>query len=331
MQPKEQRRLLLLVFLIGGSILLVMSFSQWVPHVAQLLGVLRHATNGADSWPSGGSNAAVDTQLPSQRSTTPEILSRDSSQGPSDASESARTESEISSTDERKQPPDLPPRASDAVAHSWNCKFTVSDIDFTTVRDDQPFRSSESRPWFAVLARLKAAEAGALAAASSGWVTFAELYRRSGERRGHVVTVRGRIVQATRLNAPKNDVGIQNYYQLWLWPTDKNNPIVIYALSIPPGFPVGERLDESVEIHGVFFKRWAYQAQDTLRSAPVLLAKGLHWHRDTREDSSRAPAPIPAMLIAILCAAGFVWYVYHKTRPAPRQKAAREANTTNSD
>lgn len=309
--PREQRRLLLLVFLIGGGVILATSAGQWLPQAAQLFRILRETPSEQAAQRGAHDGTAVDTRLfpASPESTSHPLVSQ--------------TESRERDATPSNQAPSIAgdpvaPQGETAVTDSEQQAFTLSDIDFGSVQDDQPFRSAEAGPWFAVLARLSRAEGDAIAAASQGWVTFSELYRRSRDRRGQVVTVKGWVVQAARLKAPENDAAIWEYHQLWVRPADENNPIVVYALSLPQDFPLGNRLEQPVEIHGVFFKRWAYQAHDALRAAPVLLAKGIHWERKPEGDAATAPPALPAVLLAVLFAAAFVWYVYEKTRPPGR-------------
>ena len=309
--PREQRRLLLLVLLIGGGVILATSFRQWSPQAAQLFRTLREAPSEQAAQRGVDVGSAIDTRLfpASPESSAHSLVSQTESK-------------ERDAMPSNQAPPiaedSVAPQGETAVADPEQRAFTLSDIDFGSVQDDQPFRSAEAGPWFAVLARLSRAEDDAIAAASQGWVTFSELYRRSRDRRGQVVTVKGWVVQAARMKAPKNDAAISEYHQLWVQPADENNPLVVYALSLPRDFPSGNRLEEPVEIHGVFFKRWAYQAHDALRAAPVLLAKGIHWERKPEGDASSTPPALPAVLLAVLFAAAFVWYVYEKTRPPGR-------------
>lgn len=310
--PREQRRLLLLVFLIGGGVLLATSASQWVPQAAQLLRVLRGAPSEQTPRFGPRNGTAIDTRLlplPDEQSTQPLVSQTESEQAPASAAGHPAS------------PPggSVSPQPEAAEAASSRPPFPTADIDFSSVQDDQPFRPAEADPWFAVLSRLRQTEEETIAAASQGWVTFSQLYRRSQDWRGRIVTVKGHVVQVARMPAPKNNVAISEYYQVWFRPADENNPLVIYALSLPPGFPTEQRLDEPAEVHGVFFKRWAYQARDSLRAAPVLLAKEIHWEGQAPgSEAAPVPNPLPAVVLAAVFAGVFVWYVYQKTRPKPR-------------
>ncbi len=315
--PREQRRLLLLVFLIGGAVLLATSASQWVPRAAELLRVLRGAPSEHTPQFRPRDGSAIDTRLlplPDEQSTQPLVSQTAPEQAPAAG---------------RSAPPtggSVRPQPKAAEEASSQPPFTTADIDFSSVQDDQPFRSAEAGPWFAILSRLRQTEERTIAAASRGWVTFSQLYRRSHDWRGRIVTVKGRVVQVARMRAPKNDVAISEYYQVWFRPADENNPLVVYVLSLPPGFPTGKRLDEPAEVHGVFFKRWAYQAHDSLRAAPVLLAKEMHWEgKAPATEAAPGPNPLPAVVLAVIFAGVFVWYVHQKTRPKARSAEPRDS------
>lgn len=149
-----------------------------------------------------------------------------------------------------------------------------------SIRDDSPFAHAEKDAWFNLLNVLQKTDIRKLTQASTGRVTFVQLYRQAEEYRGELVTVRGVLRAAYRVTAPKNDYGIKNYYQTWLTPDDSpDNVEVVYVLRLPPRFPTGDGLAEDVEITGFSFKRWVYRAKDTLRSAPVLLAQTVQWQK----------------------------------------------------
>ncbi len=192
------------------------------------------------------------------------------------------------------------------------------------IRDDEPFRAAEADAWFHLLDILERSKVQDLKAHSRGYVAFVQLYRQSPEYRGELVTVRGRMVRAHRLRAPKNDYGFTHYYQTWLQPRDNlTNPMVIYVLHLPDGFPTGMEISEEVEVTGFFFKRWAYLAKDTIRSAPVVLAKTVQWHKP-------APSPVPspyalyqmlwAVLSAMILVVLAVVYMYHRPGRTPARR-----------
>jgi len=191
-------------------------------------------------------------------------------------------------------------------------------IDWSRVRDDDLFRAAERDAWFSLFAILQQTDPTALRRQSVGRVTFIQLFRQSNEYRGKLVDLRGTLRRARLLPAPDNDLGIGEYYQLWLQPADNPRfPIVVYCLELPPGFPTGTAIEEDVQITGFFFKRWAYLATDTVRTAPVVLAGGVRWLPRPEPVATWEPS-VRNMLWVILGAALFAavvtWLVHDRTR-----------------
>lgn len=188
----------------------------------------------------------------------------------------------------------------------------LTEADLASVRDDEPFRSGEQVAWFKLFGQLQAADASTLREESTGTATFIQLYRQPREYRGELVTLAGTLRRSEEVPATSNSLGIESYYRTWLFPRDNpSNPIVVYTLTVPDGFPEGMTLAEQVELEGYFFKRWPYAASDTVRSAPVVLAKSLRWI--VPEPAEAAPpmsATTMVMLAAAMafCVALFVWW-----------------------
>ena len=147
------------------------------------------------------------------------------------------------------------------------------------VRDDTPLRASEHEAFFRLLRKLAQTPPAELAAQTSGPVAYTQLLQQPKAYRGEMVTLVGRVRRAFHLSAARNQLGVDHLYQTWLEPADRSEPVVIYLAELPPGFPEGMDLDENVQVHAVFFKRWPYRAASGLRSAPLLLARTLQWQR----------------------------------------------------
>jgi len=150
---------------------------------------------------------------------------------------------------------------------------TLADpADLALVRDDTVFRSADQRAWFTIWGRLQA-EAAAGSKPRGRQVTFAQLFSQPRSFRGRRVRIAGTIRRLQEVTAPTNALGIGAYWQAWLEPADgPASPIVVYFLSLPPGTPSGMRVEIPAVVDGVFFKRWAYQASDAIRLAPLLMA-----------------------------------------------------------
>lgn len=153
-----------------------------------------------------------------------------------------------------------------------------------SIRDDTTFRGDEHAAFYHLLSILKDSPQDSIHGASTGHVSFTQLFRQPGEYRGELVTVRGTVHTVELLQATKNSAGIVDYFRVGLEPVDQANPIIIYLLELPPEFPTGRKLGEPAEITGFFFKRWAYGAGDGIRVAPLLLAKTIDWKPEAKPE-----------------------------------------------
>lgn len=164
------------------------------------------------------------------------------------------------------------------------------------VRDDTVFRDSDREAWFAIWETLRDSDPHALALLAGPQVGFTELFTQPRSFRGKPVRFRGTLRRLQRVDAGSNTLGIENYWQGWLDPEGgPPSPIVVYFLTVPESLRPGMRLVEPVEVVGYFLKRWAYQATDTIRTAPLVMS---------REPTILLPQkpPEPTNLVAV-----FLW------------------------
>jgi hypothetical protein len=201
----------------------------------------------------------------------------------------------------------------------------VRSHDLSSIRDDTPFRKAESDAWFHLLDVLRKTPTAAIRKASIGRVTYTQLAEQPEAYRGELVTLLGTVRRAHRVTAPANDYGIDGYYQLWLQPeSNPDDPIVVYSLDVPEGFPIGMSVQADVRITGFFFKRWSYLAQDTLRSAPTVLSQTVDWLRrpTPASQATRSEPSIWLVLgVATVAAALGMIYVYFRTKREKRPAA----------
>ncbi len=141
------------------------------------------------------------------------------------------------------------------------------------VRDDTVFRESDKEAWFAIWSTLRESDPGELRRLAGPAKGFTELFAQPRSFRGKPVRIRGTLRRLQRVEAGSNTLDIDAYWQGWLDPEGgPPSPIVVYFLSVPVSIHPGQRLVEPVEVVGYFFKRWAYQATDTIRTAPLVMA-----------------------------------------------------------
>jgi len=173
------------------------------------------------------------------------------------------------------------------------------------IRDDAVFVSGDHAGFFHLLNILRQADPAQIAAASTGEVSFVQIFKQPAEYRGQLVTLRGTLRRATWRDAPQNDDGIEGYFHTVLQPRERpENPVVIYCLELPDGFPTGEEIRvDHVTVTGFFFKRWAYRAGDGIRTAPLLLARGITWQPMAADSQPPFTQTRQAALLVGGCAA----------------------------
>ena len=166
--------------------------------------------------------------------------------------------------------PELPPAAA--------VECGADPRSLARVRDDAMFRSAEEDAWFQIWMTLRSSDMGSLVKAPARLVSFAELFGQPLSFRGRLVRFRGTLRRLEKLSAPAYNYDITGYWQGWLEPQGgPASPIVVYFLRLPAGMPEGLKIDEPVEVIGYFFKRWAYAATDTVRTAPLVMALEPVW------------------------------------------------------
>ena len=222
----------------------------------------------------------------------------------------------------------------------------LTALNLSRVRDDTVFlRPDENQLWHHLFWQLRQTDEPSLASQSLGQVAYAQLYRQPARYRGQVVTVRGAVRRAYRVQASRNYLGINEYFVFWMHPFESaDTPLVVYALELPAGFPPlkdrdRERgmtvLNEEIVFHGYFFKRGAYAGQDGTYNAPLLLARVGQWKpeplgmRETELLGGHiiAQAVIVALAVAALLAAGVYWTTFRRrTARAPKDELAVNAS-----
>ena len=201
-------------------------------------------------------------------------------------------------------------------------------LELKAIQDNTPWRSSEREIWFRLLGKLQQRTPQELQHGSAGSVGYAQLYKQSESYRGKLVTVRGAAHDVYWVEAPTNAYGIKRYWVYWLRPEGgPNSPILVYALDKPQGFPSIDIADsgrskmptiEDVEFTGFFFKRYAYEAQGGIYTAPMLLAREPVWIKGAFSGRASLPSPITFLAVAsglALLAIGLAVWVYYQYRP----------------
>jgi len=281
LSPKRQRKLLLLVLGVGVGLLVLVRGAHWIEILQSL-----------EQRPAAATDA-VDNRVAALQSAE-----QNQSVGMAAA-------------------PREPATADTAVPYFPGVKAELLDA----VRDDRPWRRDEEPAWYNLLGVLAKTAPADLRRASTGPVSYVQLFKQAAEYRGHVVTLLGTAVRAEFQELPANPLQLKGYYQVWLKPQDNPTvPLMACVLELPAGFPTGQELAEPVALTGFFFKRWAYEAQDTLRSTPMLVARSVQWTPRPAEEP-HPPRDTSISLVLVLGGAAMVllWLavaVWSRRRPA---------------
>jgi hypothetical protein len=118
--------------------------------------------------------------------------------------------------------------------------------------------------------------------------SFVDLYHNPREYHGKPVTLKGHIRKLIRIPAADNPYGIGEYFEAWLYdPNSQNHPTIILATSIDKELIKLQGADIEVDhvmATGYFVKNMGYEAQDTFRFAPLLIAQQLELARQVEAD-----------------------------------------------
>lgn len=158
---------------------------------------------------------------------------------------------------------------------------------------------------------------------SFGHTTYVQLRAQPKVFRGVIVTLRGNAMQCLEIQTPNLPGNRKSVYRIALSPdSSPNEPIILNVLDLPKDFPVGEEIKpQRIEFTGFFFKRWAYPAQEDVRSAPLLIGKSVRWSPPSQTPRTD-PAPFWQILLIGLGAAIvlFVGLNYYAQQTAPKRK-----------
>jgi hypothetical protein len=188
------------------------------------------------------------------------------------------------------------------------------------VRDDTFFREADIDAWLQIWLSLREAGVAGLAQAAAPRVSFAELFGQPRSFRGRLVRFKGVLRRLERLRAPPNNYGVDEYWQGWLEPASgPASPIVLQFLDLPAGMPEGMKIHESVDVTGYFFKRYAYNAADTIRVAPLVMTLEPRWMPITRPEGG--PVSLSGWaVVTMLAVAGIALGVGRWLAPVARAR-----------
>jgi hypothetical protein len=194
------------------------------------------------------------------------------------------------------------------------------------IRDDTPWiRPSEYPAWYHFWSMLKKTPPETLANRAQP-VGFVELFQQPKAFRGKPVAIEGSARRANyvKVDDPQSTVG--GYYRVIIWPKGgPAEPIFLYCLELPTGFPTGDEIAADIAATGLFFKRMVYptEHESDLRRAPVVIARSLDWLQPqsppTTADKNTIRFVIAATVVGAILLVVLLSYIARSS--APRHSA----------
>jgi hypothetical protein len=151
-------------------------------------------------------------------------------------------------------------------------------------------RPSERDLLYYLLAKTRDVPLAALKKVARDDIAFGVLMNDSEDFLCTLMTVSGEIRRLNPHSVWKNEYGVDQIYEAWLFNRDSGKrPYRILCTSIPENIPIGMELNSGtvVTVTGYYFKRYGYPAVgNRLHVAPLIISKTLEWHRS---ESARRP------------------------------------------
>ena len=148
---------------------------------------------------------------------------------------------------------------------------------------------------------------------------YYDLFQNEEVYHGQPVTLTGHVRRLISYRAGENPYGIETLYEAWLYTDDsQHHPAIIVATSVPDGVSMGSEdfLLDNVSVTGYFFKMYGYEAKDTNRFAPLILAQRIIWSPPDVEAVSPVTRVILSVVVCtvILMAVVVWWWIAKKDR-----------------
>jgi hypothetical protein len=217
-----------------------------------------------------------------------------------------------------------------AAKHAAGDQFQVDPTLLAEIRDDTPWiRPSEYSAWYHFWTVLKHAPQETLTDRAQ-IVGFVELFQQPTAFRGKTVTIDGSARRATYLKVDDPQSNVAGYYRVIVWPKGgPPEPIFLYCLELPTGFPTGDEIAAEITATGLFFKRMVYPTEQTdeLRRAPVIMARSLTWQQPQQtaptNDSNTIRLVIAGTVVGFIVLVGLLSYV---ARSSARPQSSNPTN-----
>ena len=179
----------------------------------------------------------------------------------------------------------------------------IPDFDeavMKNVEDNVLIRSEEAPAFRMLMSILQKDSLDELKSYSIGRVLFPQYTKQPEIYRGKLMTLKGVARRVVEEKVFDKSYGFDKIYQVWVAPEDcPSEPIVVYCLELPEGFPVGEDVSERVQFTAFFFKMWPYASQMGVRTTGLFYAKVPEWTRHSVPASEREGIKVPFSLVVL--------------------------------
>ncbi len=106
---------------------------------------------------------------------------------------------------------------------------------------------------------------------------YVDMYLNPDAYQGRPVIMSGHLQRTVISDSGKNEQGVDQLCEAWLYTDDsQSNPTVVLSTRFPEGLPIGEQAIDHVTVTGYIYRMYTYEARDTGRFAPVLMANHIH-------------------------------------------------------
>ncbi len=157
---------------------------------------------------------------------------------------------------------------------------------------------------------------------------YVDIYLHPELYKGYPVTMSGHIQRTVKSNATANDFGIDSICEAWLYTEDSQaNPTVVISTDFPEGFPIGEQVIDHVTVTGYFYRMYTYDARDTRRFAPLLIAHEIKWEpiSEANQKSNQLRGILTLIFGVIISGVllGSLFLVIHRNRERSRKNVSQ--------
>jgi len=159
---------------------------------------------------------------------------------------------------------------------------------------------------------------------------FVDLFTHPEEYQGRLVTLHGVLRKLTKFEVGKNAFDLDDAYEGWVYTADSQSlPAVVVFTTKDERLLAQGDLQEEVQFTGYMFKMYGYDAGDTTRKSPLILAGEVEWMRHPYKSAYQPISPLwyGVTTLAFLLGVYVVWQTNRQEMP-PRPPLQVEPDFT---